>query len=157
MQPCDNWRSGLWFTALEHPSRSCRGHPQCHAPDLFQRPLLTTYLQWKCMCVCVACVHTHVLCVGGSCVLHACLYVCVCARIHVSCMQNVCVCVCCMCGYVWLCICVCARVTCMCGCVTYGVSDGRMKQYIHNFQPEVTTSDPPGKRTFLYRWYRSSS
>jgi len=33
-QPCNNWRHGLRFTALERPSRSCRGHPWCHV--LFQ-------------------------------------------------------------------------------------------------------------------------
>jgi len=30
-QPCNNWRHGFRFTALECPSRSCRGHPWCHA------------------------------------------------------------------------------------------------------------------------------
>ena len=34
MQRCKNWRRGLRFTALEHPSRSCRGHPWCSATCL---------------------------------------------------------------------------------------------------------------------------
>ena len=29
-KPCNNWRCGLQFTTLEHPSRSCRGLPWCH-------------------------------------------------------------------------------------------------------------------------------
>jgi len=29
MQPCNNWRRGFRFTALECPSRSGRGHPWC--------------------------------------------------------------------------------------------------------------------------------
>ena len=38
-QLCNNWGRGFRFTALERPSRSCRGHPWCHAicpvPSLF--------------------------------------------------------------------------------------------------------------------------
>ena len=55
-----------------------------------------------------------------------------------------------------MCTCVCARVTCV-AVLCMGVCDGRMKYYTHNRQPELTTSDPPSERTFLYRWYRSSS
>ena len=36
-QPCNNWRRGLRFTVLERPSRSCRGHPWCHATCLVPR------------------------------------------------------------------------------------------------------------------------
>jgi len=42
-QPCNNWRRGLWFTALECLSRSCRGHPRCHATCLVPRLFLGLY------------------------------------------------------------------------------------------------------------------
>ena len=44
-QPCNNWRCGLQFTALERPSRSCRGHPRCHATCLVPRLFLGLY--WR--------------------------------------------------------------------------------------------------------------
>jgi len=44
-QPCNNWRRGLRFTALERPSRSCRGHPQCHATCPVPRLFLGLYWQ----------------------------------------------------------------------------------------------------------------
>ena len=42
-QPCNNWRRGFRFTALERPSRSCRGHPWCHATCLVPRLFLGLY------------------------------------------------------------------------------------------------------------------
>ena len=42
-QPCNNWRCGFRFTALERPSRSCRGHPWCHATCLVPRLFLGLY------------------------------------------------------------------------------------------------------------------
>ena len=41
-QPCNNWR-GFRFTAIERPSRSCRGHPWCHATYLVPRLFLGLY------------------------------------------------------------------------------------------------------------------
>ena len=43
MQPCNNWRRGFRFTALECRSRSCRGHPRCHATCLVPRLFLGLY------------------------------------------------------------------------------------------------------------------
>ena len=43
MQPCNNWRHGFRFTTLERPSRSCRGHPWCHAICLVPRLFLGLY------------------------------------------------------------------------------------------------------------------
>jgi len=42
-QPCNNWRRGHRFTAFERPSRSCRGHPRCHATCLVPRLFLGLY------------------------------------------------------------------------------------------------------------------
>ena len=42
-QPCNNWRRGFRFTALEPPSRSCRGHPCCHATCLVPRLFVGLY------------------------------------------------------------------------------------------------------------------
>ena len=42
-QRCNNWRRGFRFTTLERPSRSCRGHPWCHATCLVPRLFLGLY------------------------------------------------------------------------------------------------------------------
>ena len=42
-QPCNKWRRGFRFTALERHSGSCRGHPRCHATCLVPRLILGLY------------------------------------------------------------------------------------------------------------------
>ena len=45
-KPCNNWSRGLQFTALEHPSRSCRGHQWCHATCLVPRASIDHVTSW---------------------------------------------------------------------------------------------------------------